>query len=265
MTEPPQPPPAPTPRRVASYGWIPDLPDWRDRLYLVSPRIAQNLPPVVDLRPICPPAIYDQGNLGSCTANAIGAAIECARIAEGRPSVIPSRLFIYYNERVIERTVRIDSGAMIRDGIKTIAKQGACDETTWPYIIEKFTRRPSKAAYAEALTHRVTAYERINGDLDAMRGALAAGHPFVIGFSVYTAFESIKVARTGELNMPATRESALGGHAVLTVGYDDNSRRFLVRNSWGADWGLGGYFTVPYTYWTDPGLAGDRWAITAIA
>lgn len=256
---------APRKRAVETYGWIPDLPDWRDYKFAAPAHVAANLPPSVDLRGICPTDIYDQGALGSCTANAIGAAIESARIAAGRASVIPSRLFIYYNERVIERTVRTDSGASIRDGIKTVSKQGACDETLWPYEIDEFTTRPPKQAYTTALNQKVTAYERIGGDLDSMRAALASRHPFVIGFTVYTAFESRKVAKTGVLNLPLARESALGGHAVLTVGYDDASRRFLVRNSWGARWGLDGYFTVPYEYWSNPGLAGDRWAVTGIA
>lgn len=265
MTEPTAPPAAPTTRAVAQYGWIPDLPDFRDHRYSVPAHIAANLPPSIDLRMGCPPAIYDQGNLGSCTANAIGAAVEAARIAAGKPTTIPSRLFIYYNERRIERTVDSDSGAMIRDGIKTVSKQGVCDESLWPYDIDQFTVTPPDAAYTAARSHQVTAYQRISASLDSMRGALAAGHPFVIGFTVYTSFESARVARTGVVNLPTTRESVLGGHAVLTVGYDDTSRRFLVRNSWGPDWGLDGHFTVPYEYWANPGLAADRWAITAVA
>lgn len=265
MTDQPQPHAAPTRRTIASLGWIPDLPDWRDLRFAVPAPIAADLPPTADLRGSCPPGVYDQGALGSCTANAIAAAVECARITAGRASTIPSRLFIYYNERVIERTVRLDSGASIRDGIKTACKQGVCDETLWPYDIEQFTTRPSAPAYTAAAAHRVTAYERIGADLDSMRGALASGHPFVSGFTVYDQFQSAKVAKSGVLNLPLTRESVLGGHAVLTVGYNDASRRFLVRNSWGPRWGQSGYFTVPYDYWSNPGLAGDRWAVTAIA
>lgn len=266
MTEPtPAEHPTPAKRAVERYGWVPDLPDYRDHRYAVPAHVAANLPPSVDLRQQLPAGLYDQGDLGSCTANAIGVAIEAARIAIGAQTSIPSRLFIYYNERRIERTIDSDAGAMIRDGIKTVAKQGVCDETLWPYNIDQFTLCPPEQAYTAALAHRVTAYQRISSDLNSMRGALAAGHGFVIGFTVYNSFESTRVANTGVVNLPTAREKALGGHAVYTCGYDDVSQRFLVRNSWGPEWGLDGYFTVPYAYWSNPALAGDRWAITAIA
>src|SRR5205085_1038934 len=109
----------------------------------------------VDLRPHCP-AIYDQGALGSCTANAIAGAIEYNQIVAGSTPFIPSRLFIYYNERVIEHSVRSDAGAMLRDGIKCIASKGVCDEKTWPYQIAKFAKRPSAACYKFAKTDLIT-------------------------------------------------------------------------------------------------------------
>ena len=256
-------PAGPQPRPPARYGWIPDLPDHRDHVYSVPGHIAARLPSSVDRRDLCP-GVYDQGQLGSCTGNAIAAAIECARKGAGKPTVTPSRLFIYYNERVIEHTVNTDAGAMIRDGIKTVVAKGVCAETTWPYQVNRFTVRPSSAAYTEAAADRASAYQRIGQNLSVMRGALAAGNPFVFGFTVYDSFESPKVAQTGVVNMPKSQESVLGGHAVLAVGYDDASSRFLVRNSWGPNWGMGGYFTLPYEYVTDAGLASDFWTITAI-
>ena len=86
-------------RTTARYGWKPDLPDYRDMLY-AAPRAPKGIPPKVDLRKGCPP-VYDQGDLGSCTANAIGAAFQFNQMKEGLKSFIPSRLFIYYNERDI--------------------------------------------------------------------------------------------------------------------------------------------------------------------
>src|SRR6476661_6289501 len=125
-------------RKIKRYGWIPDIPDQRDYLYAAPPAFLRALPARVDLRKQCPP-VYDQGQLGSCTANAIGGAIEFDQMKEKLPQIfIPSRLFIYYNERVIEGTVNIDAGAMLRDGIKTVAKQGACPEPMWPYLIARF-------------------------------------------------------------------------------------------------------------------------------
>src|SRR5450759_909977 len=109
--------------KIARYGWLPDLPDQRDYFYAAPVEMAGALPISIDLRPQCPP-VYDQGQLGSCTANAIAGAIEFDRMKQKLADFVPSRLFIYYNERVIEGTVRSDSGAMIRDGIKSVASLG---------------------------------------------------------------------------------------------------------------------------------------------
>src|SRR4051794_11919093 len=114
----------PTPRRTGRYGWIPDLPDHRDHLFSAPSPVLSQLPSSVDLRAGCPKTVYDQGRLGSCTANAIAAAYEYGLIRQQLADFTPSRLFIYYNERVIEGTVDCDCGAMIRDGIKTVARQG---------------------------------------------------------------------------------------------------------------------------------------------
>jgi C1A family cysteine protease len=242
------------------YGWLPDLPDHRDKLFGAVHAPAARLPRRVDLRALCSP-IEDQGSLGSCTGNALAGAVEFLERKDGvDPLVDVSRLFIYYNERVIEHTMTEDSGAMIRDGIKTLVKQGVCSERCWPYVIARFARKPSARCYKEARDHQVTAYARIES-LDDMRACLADGFPFVFGFSVYESFESATVARTGVAPMPRRSEKLLGGHAVLAVGYDDVKRRFLVRNSWGTRWGMKGYFTLPYEYLADRNLSDDLWTI----
>jgi len=134
------------PRTLRGYGWVPDLPDHRDRVYQAPMRRLEALPPSVDLSTGCPD-VYDQGQLGSCTANAIAAALEFDQMKQQVKDVfVPSRLFIYYNERVIERTVDDDSGAMIRDGIKSVSKEGAPHETLWPYDISKFRTKPNPRA-----------------------------------------------------------------------------------------------------------------------
>jgi C1A family cysteine protease len=161
---------------------------------------------------------------------------------------------------VIEGTVKSDSGAMIRDGIKTLKKQGVCSEIKWPYVISKFAVKPKSACYKEALNHQITSYHRIL-TLNEMRACLAEEFPFVFGFTVYESFESQEVARTGIVNMPQPNEGTLGGHAVLAVGYDDSEKRFIVRNSWGTDWGQKGYFTIPYDYVADRNLSDDFWTI----
>ena len=249
---------------IKRFGWIPDLPDARDQLYSAPLATLQKLPPRVDLTAHCPP-VYDQGDLGSCTANAIAGAIEFAERKEHQPKPsTPSRLFIYYNERVIEHTVGTDSGATIRDGIKSVHAQGACREATWPYVISAFDDEPSPGAYEEARQHVVTSYQRITRTLNQMKGCLAAGYPFAFGFAVYDSFMSSAVAQTGHVPMPGPDEDLLGGHAVLAVGYDDAAHRFIVRNSWGSAWGMKGYFTMPYAYLLEEQLADDFWTIRVV-
>jgi C1A family cysteine protease len=241
------------------YGWVPDVPDQRDYLLSAVLKVPARLPRKVDLRPLCS-KVEDQGQLGSCTANALAGAIEFLECKDKVPFQDFSRLFIYYNERALEHTINSDSGAMIRDGIKTLAKQGVCSEKTWPYVVSKFKAKPRPVCYKEALEHQITSYHRILS-LDQMRACLAEGFPFIFGFTVYESFDTQAVARTGIVNMPKRNEQVLGGHAVLAVGYDHSKQRFIVRNSWGTDWGMKGYFTMPYKYLSDRNLSDDFWTI----
>lgn len=241
------------------YGWVPDLPDQRDILYTAVRAVPAVLPPVVDLRPLCSP-VENQGALGSCTANGLVGALEFLEKKDKVHFVDLSRLFIYYNERAIEHSVKSDSGAMIRDGIKTLKRQGVCSEKKWPYVISKFTVKPGPGCYKEALDHQIVSYQRIL-TLDQMRACLAEGFPFVFGLTVYESFESQEVAKSGVVQMPQPGERVLGGHAVLAVGYNDSKERFVIRNSWGADWGMEGYFTIPYRYLADRNLSDDFWVI----
>ena len=246
------------------YGWIPDLPDQRDHLHAAPPHILTKLPVRVDLRPRCPP-VFDQGSLGSCTANAIGNAYRFDLLKQrGSKSFVPSRLFIYYNERVLEDTVAADAGAMLRDGIKTLAKQGVCADKTWPYQPERFADKPPAPAYREGLQHQALSYQRLAQDAWQMKGCLASGFPFVFGFSVYESFESPAVAQTGEMPMPGPGERQIGGHAVLAVGYDDRTQQFIAMNSWSTKWGDTGFFYMPYAYLTTPQLARDLWTVRTV-
>ncbi len=252
----------PQQRTSKRYGYLPDLADHRDIKYGAVRRAATApLPPSMDLRSGMPPVV-DQLNLSSCTANALCAAVSFLDFKEGITPADPlSRLMLYYDERVIENSVYSDGGAMIRDGIKSLASQGVCSEESWPYVAEALSMKPAQNCYDEAALHVIAGYARIQ-TLEEMKACLASGYPFVAGFSVYTAFESDEVARTGVLNLPAPSETLLGGHAVLTVGFRDDLQRFIVRNSWGTGFGDGGHFTVPYSYWTNPDLASDFWYVT---
>ena len=252
------------PRQNAHYGWIPDLPDQRDYQYAAPMEVIGALPASTDLTSACPP-VYDQGQLGSCTANAIAGALEFDQMKQNlSPVFVPARLFIYYNERVIEGTVNSDSGAQIRDGMKSVGTQGSCPEDMWPYIIANFQEQPTNDCYQAALQHKAILYRRVTRDLSQMKGCLASGYPFVFGFTVYESFESDQVAQTGHAPMPLPREQTLGGHAVLAVGYDDANQWFIARNSWGTGWGMQGYFTLPYAYLTSRSLSSDFWTVRVV-
>jgi C1A family cysteine protease len=251
-------------RKIQGYGWQPDIPDGRDHMYAAPGAVLERLPARVDLRKQCP-EVYDQGQLGSCTGNAIAAALEFDQMKQKqRRPFTPSRLFIYYNERAIEGTVDSDSGAQIRDGMKTVAKEGACRERNWPYEIDRFREEPPKKCYDEAEAHQAIRYQRLTPTLGQLKGCLADGYPFVFGFVVYDSFEGPEVAATGKVEMPTAREKQLGGHAVLAVGYIERDQRFIVRNSWGPKWGTRGYFTMPYPYLLQSTLSSDFWTIRSV-
>lgn len=247
-------------RAVARYGWRPDLPDARDyRKPLVAN--ANALPPRVDLRPLMPP-VYDQGAAGSCVGNSVAAAVQFTRRrANAVPDFTPSRLYIYYNARLLEGATGFDGGAQIRDGIKGVVHYGAPSEDAWAYDTDQVLTAPSTDAYDAGKLDLLLGYQRVNPTVDDLRHVLARNEPFVFGFSVYESFEGPEVAGTGQLTLPTPGEALVGGHAVLGSGYDDSARVFIVRNSWGNGWGMQGYFTMPYAYLNDPDLASDFWVL----
>lgn len=250
------------PRKKQRYGWVPDLPDYRD-LKLSAPAPTVKLPAHADLAPTNPP-IYNQDALGSCTANGIARCIQYAEGKEKLPWSCPSRLFIYYNERFMEGTIDSDSGAQIRDGIKSLTQWGYAHEDMWPYDITKFTHQPPPNVFAAAKKNLVKQYARVVQSGRGIKSVLSSGFPVVFGFTVYESMESAAVANGGMLPMPSDNEPVVGGHCVVLVGYDDVKRLYKVANSWGAHWGDNGYFYMPYEYVESPGLAQDFWVINYV-
>ena len=241
-----------------NYGWKPDLTDQRD--YLYKRKLRFTLPREVDLREYCS-SVENQGSLGSCTAQALAGNMELLDRKDDNIYREVSRLFIYYNERAIEGTVNQDSGAYIRDGIKSLKKWGVCDEKLWPHDIAMFKEKPSKECYTDALNRQISLYQRLIGISDIL-DCLAEGYPVVFGIAIYESFETVRVAGTGIVPMPGRNEILLGGHAVMAVGYNIKERRFIVRNSWGEGWGQKGYFTLPFEYVEK--LGSDFWSIKKV-
>ena len=216
-----------------------------------------NLPGSVDLSPECP-AVYDQGGLGSCTANALAGLYQFLLMKLGKPSFTPSRLMIYWGERAIEGTKLEDAGANGDDGMTFLQTKGACPESTWPYDESRFTEMPPTPAWSQAYAHKIADPVTIdNTNINEIKSCLATGYPIAFGFVAFPELESPQVAASGTLPMPTPGEQPIGGHEVLLVGYDDATQSFKVRNSWGPGWGLQGYFLMPYAYATNLQLASD--------
>ena len=246
---------------VRQFKWKRDTIDGRDLVHNFTVSKLQSTVKCVDLRDKCPP-IYDQGTLGSCTANAIAAAYEFDQIKEQEQDVFtPSRLFIYYNEREYEGTVSEDSGAQIRDGIKSINSIGVCPETLWPYDQTKFTTEPTEDCYNDAKGHLAVEYKKVDQTLDQLKQALIEGFPIVFGIVCYPSLQSDEVYKTGIVPMPKPDEQSIGGHAILLCGFQDDKSQFIFRNSWGNEFGDQGYGYIPYDYVTDPKLASDFWTV----
>jgi len=249
--------PSPGSNSTRRYAWIPDLPDHRD--FLAPELSATPLPTHVDRLGLTVP-IVDQGNLGACTGCASTSALAITLKTQQL-----SRLMAYYDGRIYEGSTSYDAGAYIRDVVKGLANYGCALETLWPYQDANCTRKPATAAYTNGklLVPQISSYQRVTS-LTALKTALATGQPVIFGFAAPSYIESPQVASTGWLPFPTPSTQIIGGHATLAVGYDDRaSTPFVwVRNSWGAGWGINGYFQMPYQWFTSTaGLVQDMWTI----
>ena len=267
------------------YGWKRDHADGRDFKFkrAEAPIV---LPSSVDLRPKMP-SVWDQLQLGSCTAHGILACDVFCEMLQNVGEIMLSRLFLYNNELDLEGTTSTDSGGEIRDGIKTLNSLGACIETLWPYDTTQYAVKPPPVAYADALNHESVSYARIDdGDLQGLKTCLFQGFPATFGFQVFQQMESDQCAKDGLVQFPSHWDilsGSVGGHCVAAVGYDDSIQiptgkagwfskqkyttgALLCRNSWGASWGIAGYFWLPYDYITSSNqLSNDFWTIRKVS
>ena len=242
-------------------GYRPEKQNSKDKKYSASRD--RQLPPNVDLRSYMTP-VENQGNSNSCTANAMAGAYEYLTNRILGQSADVSRLFIYYNARELDGDCSQDQGTYLKSCVKVLRKHGACSENTWSFNLDQILEQPPKKAYKEAANFRVEDAARVEIDLHTMQSCLAEGYPFAFGLQLFSSFQ--QAGSTGLVPMPdPDNEKHDGGHAMLCVGYSDVDQVFIVRNSWGTDWGEQGYCYIPYDYMTKPDLIHDCWTIRQVS
>ena len=249
-------------------GWRQETPDSQDRIFNTSlPKIivlesATN--GTVDLRKWCSP-VENQRDVGSCVGNSVVGGLELLELRDGLPFEDLSRLFVYYNSRLMHNDAGNDNGTYIRMAMGTLSSLGVCSEKKWPYDTSKVFFRPTWGAYRDAYAHKIDGYYRIDGAGDEriqlIKRALESHHPVVFGCTVDAAFQS--VGFDGIVKMPGSIRTNPGGHAMLIVGYKDAGQTLIVRNSWGNGWGDNGYCYMPSDY-LDATNANDFWVPTRV-
>jgi len=248
-----------TERKVMGYRFSADKLQNR-KTYSTADKFSR-LPPKVDLRPHMT-GIENQDQTNSCVANAVAGAYEYLVKKHTDRDYDVSRMFIYYNARGLGG-IDGDNGSVIADAIEGLRQHGACAEETWPFDLSEVNSAPSQDAYEEAAQFVVDDMQLVPMQLDAWKSALAEGYPIVFGISLYESFD--KQRKRGVVPLPTPNEvsrASHGGHAMLCVGYSDPDKVFIVRNSWGEDWGDSGYCYIPYAYLiNDKFNDGDSWII----
>lgn len=251
-----------------TYGYTFDSYDHRDYDELTQadalPPILpiEQLPDVVDLSGgAAMPEVWDQGQLGSCTAHGALACYHFVANNAGLQVPMLSRLQLYYESRVFEGDPGQDNGAQIRDVMKVLHTTGVAPEDEWPYDITRFAEEPPVLAMQDAANHESLVYFRVIRSLTRVLNRLSQGFAVVDGMPVYESMETPQAADTGQVPMPQTGEQLLGYHCTLTVGYDRKRMVLKKRNSWGKGWGMDGYFEVPFTYLN---LLSDLWTIRTV-
>ena len=227
----------------------------------------QQLPNTVDLRSLLSP-IEEQYTLGSCVGNALASILEYFYFYTFGHRKFFSRLFIYYNARMLEDEIshrnatETDSGADLQFAIVSLIKFGCCEEQYWPFYEHLINIQPHEQAYENGQKYRLNEFRRLSNNIYELRECLAQGYPFVMAIKIYSSFAS---NHHGFIPMPKSHEkSSQYRHAIVCVGYIHSAKVFIIRNSHGIQWGDRGYGYLPYEYVTDKVLTKDLWTLTSI-
>jgi hypothetical protein len=222
------------------------------------------IPDKVDLRSKCTP-VENQGQIGSCTANAAVGALEYHFICRDGHSPDLSRMFVYFNSRRLQGDIQTDSGATIPQAMASVLAYGACQEQIWPYDPQLFAQLPTQQAYADAKQFEAVQYARVEGQ-KARLSALAEGLPIVFG--IWLPERCYKEAATTgvipQLTEEEKRAAPAGGHAMLIVGYDRHEQMYIVRNSWGINYGDRGYLRIPFNIMEENSAPDQFWVIARL-
>ena len=268
-------------------GWLPDYPDFRDyghergevsklfKQMKISDSSGKKLASKIDLSSWCSP-VEDQGDIGSCTANAGVGMLEYFENRAFGTFINASRLFLYKVTRNLLGWAG-DTGAFLRSTMGAMALFGVLPEKYWPYITADYDKEPTPFCYSFSQNYQALIYYRLDTAgttkpqlLTKIKTNLAAGLPSMFGFKVYSSIQ--KPVNPGDIPYPTTGEKVLGGHAILAIGYDDSKKiknptsgaittgAIKIRNSWGTGWGASGYGWLPYDY-IIKGLAVDWWTL----
>lgn len=209
---------------------------------------------VVDLRPQFQ-EIYDQGQLGSCTAFSMAKGLREFLLKKSGNWTKLSALEFYYKEREADGDVAGDNGSQMDTGMNVLMNHGVALDADWPYDVSKFAVEPPAAVQAKASTYKIGCIGQLD-TLEKVKAVVDAGYPVAFGTKVPTSF--MRPSATGMIADPKSSDQIEGGHAILVVGYDDTKKAVIMRNSWSTSWGLKGYAYLPYTYWSK-GYVMDSW------
>jgi len=243
------------------YGWIPDkndneVDDNNTKYFSIHQAKYLNGIPDCNLKSKCPP-VYISSNLNSCVSNSVAFIYHYTQ-KKLDINISPSRLFLYYNTRMIENTINKDVGCQIKNCLESINLYGVCNENEYPYKIDNVFNKPPVNFYNPDIKIK---FSKIEQTIDQIKLALNNNYPIIFGFNVFESFESDEIEKTGIVPYPNEEENILGGHCAVIIGCDSDKEVFIIRNCWGFIWGDKGYFYLPYQYVINTNFCDNFWII----